>query len=117
MIAHKHGNEEDEHRHRQLYLARKAAIADITSDTAREAAKVRNAGLASSSSMANFSDEDYISNLPEHHLQGYVAVDDDVDDDVEDDGGDDEDDDDENLVGVNDDDVYADEDAEADAQG
>jgi hypothetical protein len=62
------------------------------------------------------SDEDYISNLPEHHLRGYVGVEDDVDDDVEEDGGDDDDDDDEGLVGVHDDDVYADEDAEADAE-
>jgi hypothetical protein len=51
--------------------------------------------------------------MPEHHLEGYAQVENDVDD-----GGSEADDDDEeanDLVGVNDDDMYADEDAAADA--
>lgn len=60
-------------------------------------------------------DEEWTANLPEHHLKGYVAVDDDIEQDDGAEEGSGDDDEEEDLVGVHDDDVYADEDAAADA--
>jgi hypothetical protein len=57
-------------------------------------------------------DEEWVANLPEHHLAGYVGVEDDIEDGSE---ADEEGEGDKDLVGVEDDDMYADEDAAADA--
>lgn len=106
-------NAENEVRHRRLHEERKQAIANIEAETARLNEQQRSTGLKASQQRSALTDEEWVANLPEHHLQGYVAVDDDVE--AAEDGDDDEDGDDKDLVGVNDDDMYNDEDAAADA--
>lgn len=66
----------------------------------------------SSEQRSNLTDEEWVANLPEHHLAGYVGVEDDIEDGSE---ADEEDGGDKDLVGVEDDDMYADEDAAVDA--
>jgi hypothetical protein len=53
-------------------------------------------------------DEEWVANMPEHHLRGYVEVEDDVEEVDDEDASADETDEDD-LVGVHDDDVEADE--------
>jgi hypothetical protein len=103
----------NEARYRQIHEERKAVIASIEAETARLTANERAIGLKASEARKHLTDEEWVANMPEHHLRGYVAVADDVeeqeDEDVESEGDDD------GLVGVHDDDMYADEDAAADA--
>lgn len=103
-----------EARYKRMHEERKATIAGIEAETARLAADERAIAQKASQVRRNLTDEEWVANLPEHHLRGYVGVEDDVeehddDEDVDSDGDDDD------LIGVHDDDVYADEDAAADA--
>lgn len=104
--------EENEIRHRKLHEERKQAIANIEAETASLTAQQQKIARLSSEQRANMTDEEWVANLPEHHLAGYVGVEDDIEDGSE---ADEEGEGDKDLVGVEDDDMYADEDAAADA--
>lgn len=71
-------NADNEARHRRLHEERKQAIANIEAETARLNDQQRQTGLKASQQRQALTDEEWVANLPEHHLQGYVAVDDDV---------------------------------------
>jgi len=104
---------ENEARFRKLHEERKQAIANIEAETALINEKERKAGKAAAEARRAMTDEEWVANLPEHHLQGYLEVNDDVEEHEE--ADDDDDDDEGDLIGVQDEDMYADEDAEADA--
>ena len=101
---------ENEIRYRKMHDERKAAIAGIEAETARLTEQDKQIARAASKQRKSLNDQELVANLPEHHLRGYVGVADDVEDLEDESSGDDED-----LIGVHDDNLYADEDAAADA--
>lgn len=121
---------ENEVRFRQLHEERKQAIANIEAETARINEAERQRGRAAADQRKGMSDEEWVANMPEHHLAGYLGVEDDVEeaddegedknedkeDNGEDGGSDGGDDDGDDLLGVKDEDMYNDEDAAADAE-
>lgn len=71
---------ENEVRFRKLHEERKAAIANIEAETAKINDAEKQRGLAASQARKDMSDEEWVANMPEHHLAGYVGVEDDVED-------------------------------------
>lgn len=105
---------ENEARFRRLHEERKATIASIEAETARINEAERQRGRLSAEQRKNLTDEEWVANMPEHHLQGYLGVEDDVED-QEDESADEGEEGNDDLVGVHDDDMYNDQDAAADA--
>ena len=71
---------ENEARYRKLHEERKATIASIEAETAKINDAEKQRGLAASQARKDMTDEEWVANMPEHHLTGYVGVEDDVED-------------------------------------
>lgn len=71
---------ENEARFRKLHEERKATIASIEAETAKINDAEKQRGLAASQARKSMTDEEWVANMPEHHLAGYVGVEDDIED-------------------------------------